>query len=68
MGNDILRAVQRPWHDLMKYCCNDCDSTCEPGCRAPPCSCHINTHEAGDEPPDVIEKEVNGRQYTVHGG
>ena len=29
MGNDALRALAKPWHDLMKYCCNACDSECE---------------------------------------
>ena len=67
MGNDVLRvvsgAVQKPWHDLMKYMCNACDSDCESPCG----SCHITTHETGDESPDVIEKEIHVRQHAVHG-
>ena len=65
MGNDVIRAVQKPWHDLMKYCCNACDSDCESPCG----SCHITTHETGDESPDVIEKEITHvRQHAIHGG
>ena len=68
MGNDVLRvvsgAVQKPWQDLMKYCCNACDSDCQSPCR----SCHITTHEPGDESPDLIEKEIPVRQHAIHGG
>ena len=60
MGNDVIRAV----HDLMKYVCNACDSECESPCG----SCHITTHETGDESPDLIEKEIHVRQHAVHGG
>ena len=65
MGNDVLRAVgpTQLWHDLMKYCCNACDSECESPCG----SCHITTHETGDESPDIIEKEIHVRQHAVHG-
>ena len=63
MGNDALRAVAKPWHDMMKYCCNACDSDCESPCG----SCHITTHETGDESPDVIEKEIHVRQHAIHG-
>ena len=64
MGTAVLRAVQTPWHDLMKYCCNACDSECESPCG----SCHIKTTETGDESPDVIEKEIHVRQHAVHCG
>ena len=64
MGNDLIRAVQKPWHVMMKYCCNACDSE-----RESPCGlCHIVTHETGDEFPDLIEKEAHVRQHAVHGG
>ena len=63
MGNDVLRAAAKPWHDLMKYCCNACDSECQSPCG----SCHITTHETGDESPDVIEKEVAYvREHALH--
>ena len=66
MGNDVLRAVaygiQRPWHDMMKYCANDCDSDCQSPCG----SCHITTHETGDESPDMIDKDINVN--AIHGG
>ena len=64
MGNDAIRAAQKPWTDLMKYFCNACDSECESPCG----SCHITTHEAGDESPDLIEKEIHVRQHAIHGG
>ena len=62
MGNDVIRAVQKPWHDMMKYCCNACDSECESLCG----SCHTVTHETGDEPPDLIEQEIHEHRYAVH--
>ena len=64
MGNDAIRAAQKPWTDLMKYCCNACDSECESPCG----SCHITTHETGDESPDVIEKEIHVRQHAIPSG
>ena len=64
MGNDALRAVAKPWHDMMKYCCNACDSDCESPCG----SCHITTHETGDEFPDIIEKEIHVRQHAIPSG
>ena len=61
MGNDVIRAVQKPRHDLMKYVCNACDSECESPCG----SRRIVTHETGDESPDLIEREVG--QHALHG-
>ena len=51
MGNDVLRAIQRPFHDLAKYVLNSCDSECSMGnC----CACKVATHEVDDEetPPE----------------
>ena len=64
MGNDVIRAVQKPWHDMAKYCCNACDSECESPCGL----CHIKTTETGDESPDVIEKEIHVRQHAIPSG
>ena len=64
MGIGVLRAIQKPWHDLTKYCCNAYDSGCGPPCG----SCHITTHETGDESPDLIEKEIHVRQHAIPSG
>ena len=64
MGNDVIRAVQKPWHDLMKYCCNACDSECGSPCG----SCHIKTTETGEESPDLIEKEIHVQRHTIPSG
>ena len=63
MGNEAIRAVQRPWRDLMKYCCNACDSECESPCD----SCHVTTRETGDEPPELIGNEMHVRQHAARG-
>ena len=60
MGNHVIRAVQKPWHDMTKHCCNACDSECESPCG----SCHIKTTEPGDESPDLIERDVG--QDALH--
>ena len=46
MGNDILRLVQRPFHDCAKYVLNSFDSQCE---IADCCSCKLATHEVEDD-------------------
>ena len=49
MGNDILRAVQRPFHDCAKYVCNAADSECQSDCCGSPCDCKLATHEVEDD-------------------
>ena len=51
MGNDILRAVQRPFHDCAKYVCNAGESECASDCCGSPCECRTETHEVDDDSP-----------------
>ncbi len=54
MGNDILRAIQRPFHDCSKYVLNSCDSSCE---LSDCCACKVATHEVdGEDSPDIEER------------
>ena len=57
MGNDILRAIQRPFHDCAKYVCNAADSECRSDCCGSPCDCKLATHEVDEEEtPPVLER------------
>ena len=57
MGNDVLRALQRPFHDCAKYVCNAADSECRSDCCGSPCDCHLATHEVdGEDSPDIEER------------
>ena len=54
MGNDVMRAVQRPFHDCAKYVLNSFDSQCE---IADCCSCKLATHEVDDDSPPMEERQ-----------
>ena len=54
--------------ECAKYVCNAADSECSSDCCESPCTCKFATHETGDESPDLIEKEIHERQYTIRGG
>ena len=54
MGNNVLRALQRPFHDCAKYVLNSFDSECE---LSDCCACKLATHEVDDDSPTVIERQ-----------
>jgi hypothetical protein len=56
MGNDLILALQRPFHDCAKYVCNAADSECRSDCFGSPCDCHLATHEIDDDSPAIEER------------
>ncbi len=49
MGNDLIRALQRPFHDCAKHVMNSGESECSSDCCGSPCNCKFATHEVDDD-------------------
>ena len=53
MGNDLIRAAQKPWEDCCKYFADSLDLTCKSACCGSPCECGFQTHPFQDSDSDL---------------
>lgn len=63
MGNDLIRAAQKPWEDCCKYFADSLDLTCKSACCGSPCECGFQTHPFQDaSDPDLLPGAAGPRQ------